>query len=71
MTWVALGLLAGLVLGSYDFLTKLALRDKDQVDGRNGFHRPQGMSMPVTAAPIPLRTAPNPGRCPPVPSPAR
>ena len=26
MTWVALGLLAGLVLGGYDFLTKLALR---------------------------------------------
>lgn len=28
MTWVALGLLAGLMLGTYDFLTKLALRDK-------------------------------------------
>lgn len=28
MTWVALGLFAGLVLGTYDFLTKLALRDK-------------------------------------------
>ena len=28
MTWVALGLLAGLVLGTYDFLTKLALRGK-------------------------------------------
>lgn len=26
MSWVALGLLAGLVLGTYDFLTKLALR---------------------------------------------
>lgn len=28
MTWVALGLLAGLVLGTYDFLTKLALQTK-------------------------------------------
>ncbi|EJE48689.1 EamA-like transporter family [Acidovorax sp. CF316] len=28
MTWVALGLFAGLVLGTYDFLTKLALRDR-------------------------------------------
>jgi drug/metabolite transporter (DMT)-like permease len=28
MTWVLLGLLAGLVLGTYDFLTKLALREK-------------------------------------------
>lgn len=28
MTWVALGLLAGLVLGTYDFLTKLALKEK-------------------------------------------
>jgi len=28
MTWIALGLLAGLVLGTYDFLTKLALREK-------------------------------------------
>lgn len=32
MTWVALGLLAGLVLGSYDFLTKLALREKTVLD---------------------------------------
>lgn len=28
MTWIALGLLAGLVLGTYDFLTKLALKEK-------------------------------------------
>ncbi|KQP49067.1 EamA family transporter [Pseudorhodoferax sp. Leaf274] len=28
MTWVALGLLAGLLLGTYDFLTKLALHDR-------------------------------------------
>lgn len=27
MAWVALGLLAGLVLGTYDFLTKIALRE--------------------------------------------
>lgn len=32
MTWVALGLLAGLVLGTYDFLTKLALREKDVLE---------------------------------------
>ncbi|MDO5693457.1 MAG: EamA family transporter, partial [Pseudomonadota bacterium] len=28
MTWIALGLMAGLVLGTYDFLTKLALKEK-------------------------------------------
>lgn len=28
MTWIYLGLLAGLVLGTYDFLTKLALKEK-------------------------------------------
>ncbi|KAB2892836.1 MAG: hypothetical protein F9K35_17505, partial [Burkholderiaceae bacterium] len=28
MTWAAWGLLAGLLLGSYDFLTKLALREQ-------------------------------------------
>jgi drug/metabolite transporter (DMT)-like permease len=28
MTWIALALLAGLVLGTYDFLTKLALKEK-------------------------------------------
>jgi len=32
MTWVALGLFAGLVLGTYDFLTKLALREKSVLD---------------------------------------
>ena len=32
MTWVALGLFAGLVLGTYDFLTKLALCEKSVLD---------------------------------------
>lgn len=32
MTWVLLGLLAGLILGTYDFLTKLALRDQTALE---------------------------------------
>lgn len=32
MTWIALGLLAGLVLGTYDFLTKLALKEKNVLE---------------------------------------
>ncbi|PAT35582.1 DMT family transporter [Vandammella animalimorsus] len=32
MTWIALGLLAGLILGTYDFLTKLALKEKNVLE---------------------------------------
>ncbi|WP_343292066.1 DMT family transporter [Vandammella animalimorsus] len=32
MTWIALGLLAGLILGAYDFLTKLALKEKNVLE---------------------------------------
>lgn len=32
MTWITLGLLAGLVLGAYDFLTKLALKEKNVLE---------------------------------------
>ncbi len=32
MTWIVLGLIAGLVLGTYDFLTKLALKEKSVLE---------------------------------------
>jgi bacterial/archaeal transporter family protein len=32
MSWIALGLIAGLLLGTYDFLTKLALQRKDVLE---------------------------------------